>query len=157
MHPSTLIAAAAILHVAIGGPIDSLLSSTSQHAFGSSLAAVRSPMPVISLAESVADGHDFERLALAVHPDHSLRIKKPQESLCESADVAQYSGESIALEPAPIACLAVEPSSCRAGYLDVSDSRSLFFWAFESRSCVQRPVFDADRSARRRRIRLCSG
>ena len=136
MLRSTLLAAALGAGLAIAGPIDSLLS-TSQHVLGGSQAAVRSPMTVLSAADVEADGHDFETVSLASLADHSLRIKKPSEPLCESAGVDQYSGASESTIRLGLATHRFESPSMgsrdRTGYLDISDNRHLWFWAFESR------------------------
>jgi len=66
------------------------------------------PHPNLKIQTTTRNGVDFERITMDEFPQYAIRVRSP-EGLCDPT-VRQYSG-----------------------YLDISETKHLFFWFFESR------------------------
>jgi len=78
----------------------------------SSTSSPHSASPHVHVESISQDDISFEKVTMDEFPDYAIRVRKP-EGLCDP-DVLQYSG-----------------------YLDISTSKHLFFWFFESRTAPE--------------------
>ncbi|EFP76336.2 hypothetical protein PGT21_011218 [Puccinia graminis f. sp. tritici] len=104
---SILLGVAGLLPAIVSGNLESGQQITFMPS-PSSPSISEKPHPNLKISNTNRNGVDFERITMDEFPEYAIRVRSP-EGLCDPT-VRQYSG-----------------------YLDISETKHLFFWFFESR------------------------